>query len=132
MKSNIEKVYSRLPKTELAKVELEKVELGIADDLKKYTKGFDKYKNEGDGLVKRSERLLTELKETQAAIFKWSDVGGSITNDIVGDLNKFETAAKEIGVDPKSVKEYAQAEKIYEQYRKTEKEYQKIAKGLIK
>ena len=30
MKSNIEKVYSKLPKTELAKVEL-----GIADDLKK-------------------------------------------------------------------------------------------------
>ena len=34
MKSNIEKVYSKLPKTELAKVELatQKVELGIAQD----------------------------------------------------------------------------------------------------
>ena len=35
MKSNIEKVYSRLPKTELAEVELTKVELGIMDDADK-------------------------------------------------------------------------------------------------
>ena len=131
MKSRLEIILEKLPNQEV-ELSAHKIELGIVDDLKKYTKGFDKYKNEGDGLVKRSERLLTELKETQAAIFKWSDVGGSITNDIVGDLNKFETAAKEIGVDPNSVKEYAQAEKIYEQYRETEKEYQKIAKGLIK
>jgi hypothetical protein len=127
MKSNIEKVYSKLPKTELAKVEL-----GIADDLKKYTKGFDKYKNEGDGLVKRSERLLSELKETQSAIYKWSDVGESISKDIISDMNKFEKAAKEIGVDPKSVKEYVQADKTFTDFAKLEREYQKIAKGLIK
>ena len=35
MKSNIEKVYSKLPKTELAKVELEKVELGLVDEIVK-------------------------------------------------------------------------------------------------
>ncbi len=127
MKSRLEKVYSKLPKTELAKVEL-----GIADDLKKYTKGFDKYKNEGDGLVKRSERLLAELKETQSAIFKWSDVGESISKDIIADMNKFEKAAKEIGVDPKSVKEYAQADKTFTDFAKLEREYQKIAKGLLK
>ena len=33
MKSNIEKVYSKLPKTELAEVELTKVELSIIDDI---------------------------------------------------------------------------------------------------
>jgi hypothetical protein len=40
MKSNIEKVYSKLPKTELAKVELEaqKIELGLVDDLKDFIK----------------------------------------------------------------------------------------------
>ena len=32
MKSNIEKVYSKLPKTELA---TQKVELGVADDISK-------------------------------------------------------------------------------------------------
>ena len=106
--------------------------MGIADDLKKYTKGFDKYKNEGDGLVKRSERLLSELKETQSAIYKWSDVGESISKDIISDMNKFEKAAKEIGVDPKSVKEYVQADKTFTDFAKLEREYQKIAKGLIK
>ena len=33
MKSNIEKVYSKLPKVELAEVELSKVELSIIDDI---------------------------------------------------------------------------------------------------
>ena len=39
MKSNIEKVYSKLPKTELAEIELatQKVELGLVDDTKKET-----------------------------------------------------------------------------------------------
>ena len=44
MKSNIEKVYSKLPKTELAKVELEtqKIELGLVDD---YNKRIDAANN---------------------------------------------------------------------------------------
>ena len=42
MKSNIEKVYSKLPKQELAKVELTKVELGLVDD---YNKRIDAANN---------------------------------------------------------------------------------------
>ena len=114
-------------KTELSS---KRIELGLVDDMQKYTKGFSKYKNEGDGLVNRSQRLLAELKETQAAIYKWSDVGESITNDIVNVMNKFEKAAKEIGVDPNSVKEYNAINKSFTQYAKLEQDYQKIAKEL--
>ena len=126
-KKTIGKMLFGNAKTELSS---KRIELGLVDDMQKYTKGFSKYKNEGDGLVNRSQRLLAELKETQAAIYKWSDVGESITNDIVNVMNKFEKAAKEIGVDPNSVKEYNAINKSFTQYAKLEQDYQKIAKEL--
>jgi hypothetical protein len=116
-------------KTEL---KTEKVELGLVDNLKKYSQGLSKYKNEGDGLLKRGNRLLSELKETQAAIYKWSDVGESIANDMSSELVKVEKAAKELGVDPNSIKELVKANKSFKEYAKLEQKYQKAAKELIK
>ena len=120
---------------ELEKLNLtkaEKIELGLVDNLKKYSQGLSKYQNEGDGLLKRGNRLLSELKETQAAIYKWSDVGESIANDMSSDLVKVEKAAKELGVDPSSIKEIAKANKSFKEYAKLEQKYQKAAKELIK
>ena len=110
----------------------EKIELGLVDNLKKYSQGLSKYQNEGDGLLKRGNRLLSELKETQAAIYKWSDVGESIANDMSSELVKVEKAAKELGVDPSSIKEIAKANKSFKEYAKLEQKYQKAAKELIK
>ena len=131
MSKHINKIFSMI-QTELKseKVEFEKVELAILDNLKKYANGLNKYQNEGDGLVKRANRLKTELNETQKAIYKWSDVGESIANDIVRDLSKFEKSAKELGVSPSSIKEYVNAEKAFKQFAKLEQKYQKIAKEL--
>lgn len=125
----LQKIYNKLPKE---KVELEKVELGILDDLQKYTKGLNKYQSEGDGLVQRSERIKAELKETQDAIYKWSDVGESIANDLASDLVKFEKAAKDLGVAPNSVKEFVNANDAFKTYAKLDQKYQEIAKNLIK
>ena len=109
----------------------QKVELALVDDLKKYSQGLSKYQNEGDGLLKRGNRLLSELKETQAAIYKWSDLGESIANDLSSELVKVEKAAKELGVDSSSIKEIANANKAFTQYAKLEQKYQKAAKELI-
>ena len=65
MKSNIQKVYSKLPKTELS---VQKVELGITDDLRKYPKGFSKYESEGNGLVSKANKVKEELKENCSSI----------------------------------------------------------------
>jgi hypothetical protein len=46
MKSNIEKVYSKLPKVELSEVELTKVELGIMDDADKLMDLAEKFSKE--------------------------------------------------------------------------------------
>ena len=57
MKSNIQKVYSKLPKTELAKVELEKVELGIIQDILQI---FKKGKDEFTGAASMEDRAKEE------------------------------------------------------------------------
>ena len=129
-KKSYEEYEKELKEFNLSKVE--RVELGSIDDLKKYSQGVDKYQNEGDGLIKRGNRLLSELKETQTAIFKWSDVGESIANDLSSELVKVEKAAKELGVNPSSIKEIANANKAFKQYAKLEQKYQKAAKDLIK
>jgi len=121
MREDILQALSELIK-EKTELKTEKVELGLVDNLKKYSQGLSKYKNEGDGLLKRGNRLLSELKETQAAIYKWSDVGESIANDMSSELVKVEKAAKELVKANKSFKEYA----------KLEQKYQKAAKELIK
>tara|TARA_R100001440_G_scaffold111_3_gene288 strand:- start:3821 stop:4216 length:396 start_codon:yes stop_codon:yes gene_type:complete len=129
---NYKTVLNRLYKTEGVELKSEKVELALVDDLKKYSDGFKKYKSEGDGLINRANRILSELKETQSALFKWSDVGESIGNDIIKDMNKFESAAKELGINPNTVKEYTAASKLFTSYAKLEQEYQKIAKSYTK
>tara|TARA_R110000823_G_C15676903_1_gene473772 strand:+ start:19 stop:420 length:402 start_codon:yes stop_codon:yes gene_type:complete len=127
----INKIYDRLPKQ---KVELNatKVELGVLDDLKKYSKGLSKYESEGEGLVARGKRLKEELSETQSAIYKWSDLGKSIADDAASDLVKFEKAAKELGIKPGSVKEFTEAQKAFKTYATLDQKYQKIAKDLLK
>ena len=106
----------------------EKVELGIIDNLRKYADSVNKYKSEGEGLIKRIERQNAELIETKRALGKWSSVGDSILKDISNDVTKFERQAKEIGIDPKSSKEYNDALNAFKEYAKLEKRYENIAK----
>ena len=87
MKSNIEKVYSKLPKTELAKVELatQKVELGLVDD---YNERIDKANN--NFRSKASMAYTKAQQEMKAA---------SIQMDLaLKEAQKIEDAAKDIGV----------------------------------
>tara|TARA_R110001599_G_scaffold1690_2_gene8369 strand:- start:382 stop:750 length:369 start_codon:yes stop_codon:yes gene_type:complete len=89
MKSNIEKVYSKLPKTELAKVELAKVELGIVDD---FTKIFEKANN---GDVQIGKTLISALSKAENSYKgQISDYENAIK---LGD--KAEKAAKDLGVE---------------------------------
>tara|TARA_R110002167_G_C12375147_1_gene624464 strand:- start:297 stop:680 length:384 start_codon:yes stop_codon:yes gene_type:complete len=94
MKSNIEKVYSKLPKTELSKVELEtqKVELALVDDFKKTIGEFNKSRTDGQGdlfkaleMAKKSIGSLTKAKKDGENSLK--------------QYNKILKAAEDIGVN---------------------------------
>ena len=72
MKSRLEKVYSKLPKTELSEVELatQKVELALVDDFKKTIGEFNKSRTDGQGdlfkaleMAKKSIGSLTKAKK---------------------------------------------------------------------
>jgi len=105
-----------------------KVELALTDNLASYAKGVSKYKSEGDGLIKRAERLMSELKETKSALYKWAEVGDSIADDVASDLVKFEKACKELGIDPNSNADFKAANAAFQEYAKLSKEYIAIAK----
>ena len=95
MKSNIEKVYSKLPKTELSKVELEtqKVELGLVDDLKNDSKRMQKGIQELNSLRKQMRKVYFDA------------IDGANTNR--GNFKK----AEELGIDKlaSEAKEFAGA-----------------------
>ena len=81
--SDYKRVLKHLNKEELA---VQKVDLGLVDNLRAYPKGISKYKGEGEGLLKKANRVKQELGEIQKALFKWSEVGDSIADDIIRDL----------------------------------------------
>jgi hypothetical protein len=123
-------IFSKIAKIgeEVRSAQPMKVELALTDNLAAYAKGVSKYKSEGDGLIKRAERLMSELKETKSALYKWAEVGNSIADDVASDLVKFEKASKELGIDPNSNADFKAANAAFQEYAKLSKEYIAIAK----
>ena len=121
MKSNIEKVYSKLPKTELAKVELatQKVELGLVDDLKELVTDAKRIISLQEDGFKWGERAEKEFKEVKKVV---SDAEGitrgairqaaNLKKDSDKIFNKIEVSAKDLGINPNSIKEYDTAIKL--------------------
>jgi len=110
MKSNIEKVYSRLPKTELAKVELEKVELGIAQDLEKKNKDlFNDLKKADESWKNYQDYLSKADKPFKEMIKSYNKLSNTFSSaDTIS--KQFIKAAKELGVDVKNNKDYKNIE----------------------
>ena len=125
-------VRNRLFKTEKVELESQKVELDLVGNLRSYPKGLSKYKGEGDGLIKKANRLKQELSEIQKALFKWAEVGDSIADDIIRDLKKFEKTAKELGFNAEIQIDYSNANDVFTEYAKLAQKYEKEAKKLLK
>ena len=121
------KLYTQDTKQELSS---EKVELGVVDNLKAYPKGYSKYSNEGDGLMQKAERLKSELSDIKQALYKWSEVGDSIADDIIRDLKMFEKEAKELGFNAEIQIDYSNASDVFKEYAKLAQKYEKEAKSI--
>ena len=116
MKSNIEKVYSKLPKTELA---TQKVELGLVDDLKELVTDAKRIISLQEDGFKWGERAEKEFKEVKKVI---SDAEGitrgairqaaNLKKDSDKIFNKIEVSSKDLGINPNSIKEYDTAIKL--------------------
>ena len=116
MKSNIEKVYSKLPKTELS---AQKVELGLVDDLKELVTDAKRIISLQEDGFKWGERAEKEFKEVKKVI---SDAEGitrgairqaaNLKKDSDKIFNKIEVSSKDLGINPNSIKEYDTAIKL--------------------
>ena len=130
MRPDVERIFTKLSEN---KVELatEKVELNtVVKNLRAYKGYFTKYKAEGDGLINRKERLIQEIKDVQAALYKWSDTGELFLNDISKDMGKFKAMAKELGFNPEIQIDYSNANDMFTKFAKLERKYQEEAKAI--
>jgi hypothetical protein len=108
MKSNIQKVYSKLPKTELA---TEKVELGVADDIAKMQSTLQKSLSDADGKLKEFKDAKDEFAKAEAKALKVRATASKVSGqyDKIADAadrikEKAVKAANDLGVEPSSIK----------------------------
>jgi len=121
MKSNIEKVYSKLPKTELA---TQKVELGVADDiskavtdaktvLKELKDSNAKTSAADKALVQTIKSAIKEANKIDDKDAKLRSAAGKKTMKYANVLDKAEKAAKDLGVQPTGIAGFLELEKLY-------------------
>ena len=110
MKSNIEKVYSKLPKTELA---TQKVELGIADDIAKMQSTLQKSMSDADDKLKEFKDAKVQFEKAKAEALKVKKSSDKIRNLITKSLvkannlgDKTDRAANDLGVKSSDIKGY--------------------------
>tara|TARA_R110000823_G_scaffold313428_1_gene441086 strand:- start:47 stop:457 length:411 start_codon:yes stop_codon:yes gene_type:complete len=110
MKSNIEKVYSKLPKTELAS---QKVELGVADDIAKMQSTLQKSLSDADDKLKEFKDAKVQFEKAKAEALKVKKSSDKIRSLITKSLvkanslgDKTDKAANDLGVKSSDIKGY--------------------------
>jgi ATP-dependent protease HslVU (ClpYQ) ATPase subunit len=110
MKSNIDKVYSKLPKTELA---TQKVELGVADDIAKMQSTLQKSMSDADDKLKEFKAAKVQFEKAKSEALKVKKSSDKIRNLITKSLvkanslgDKTDKAANDLGVKSSDIKGY--------------------------
>jgi ATP-dependent protease HslVU (ClpYQ) ATPase subunit len=110
MKSNIQKVYSKLPKTELA---TQKVELGVADDIAKMQSTLQKSMSDADDKLKEFKAAKVQFEKAKSEALKVKKSSDKIRNLITKSLvkanslgDKTDKAANDLGVKSSDIKGY--------------------------
>ena len=109
MKSNIQKVYSKLPKVELSEVELATQKVELAGNIKKllgYYKGVNTFGKNIDISIKEFLDAKNSLKVDSDDL--WEDM------KVVAEGMRLSTgAAKELGINVKDIPDYNNALEAY-------------------
>lgn len=127
MKNIQNRINAQLFKQKTVELQSEKVELGTLDDIKSYTKGYQKYYSELQGLQKRGDRLKDELSDVISAIMKWGELGDSMADDMASLLVAFEKAAKQLGLNPSESKDFKDGEAAFKAYAESSAAAQRLS-----
>ena len=132
MKSNIEKVYSKLPqkKHSLSK---HKVELKNAQELEKLTNDADQTKKEFEDILNSWYDRYIDVWEDVNSIINLSDIYSNKILDLENALDEFGSSAEDLGVNPFQFDEYTNATTIVGDYQSNldiNKEVLDVAKSI--
>jgi len=114
MKSNIQKVYSKLPKQELS---AQKVELGLVDDLEKAIEKLSNLRDSSYGLNKdvltlqqKLKPLLQDKKEYTEVLKGNKPFVKKAEADIIKTFNELSKSAAELGISVNKLPVYKKYE----------------------
>ena len=113
MKSNIQKVYSKLPKVELAEVELatQKVELALIQDIQKAKTASSDSIESSDRLNDYANKIALDRKSLLTSLDGQIKDANNIFAKSGSILSKSQEAAAALGVPTKEIKGYDELEK---------------------
>ena len=113
MKSNIEKVYSKLPQKK-HNLKKQKIELNVAFDLAAISSSVDVFRRNIDIDINELERLIRELEDVKISLeVDIEDLEGE-TEALENKLINAEDMAKELGVDASAISNFDNAVKTYD------------------
>ena len=100
--NNYKSVRNRLFKNSEVELKSEKIELGLVDDLKKLS-------SSSDAELKNFESFKSEIEKVKRAGLVNKKQALSTQKLIASELDKFNSKAKELGINPREIKEYKEA-----------------------
>ena len=113
MKSNIEKVYSKLPQKK-HNLKKQKIELNIAFDLAAISSSVDVFRRNIDIDMNELERLIKELDDVKISLEVDIEDLEAQTEELENKLINAEDMAKELGVDASAISNFDNAVKTYD------------------
>ena len=108
MKSNIDKVYSKLPQKKL-NLGKHKVELKNAQELEKLTNDADETLREFDNVLNDWVNRYIDLQNEVNSVINLADTYSDKILDLENALDEFGTSAEDLGVNPFQFDEYTNA-----------------------
>ena len=117
-KSVYNRLFSESKKTEL---ETHKVELGLIDDLKKYSQVSDRANKTIQSDSKKVKKLQSEIRTVLTEVNASSNALTEVLKELKNDLNKFEKAASDLGIKAEQSKEYVAAKNSIKDIEKAKK-----------
>jgi|TARA_R110000751_G_scaffold190913_1_gene296627 archaellum component FlaC len=130
MKSNIQKVYSKLPKTELS---VQKVELGIMQETEKSISNHKKIRSQIDNSLDKWYTNIIKARDDFGKIEVDFKNFNSSVDELKNYIKEIENMAKQLGVEYNAIPGYNEAkayvntsEDIIDEYKEDKKLANKI------
>ena len=131
MKSNIEKVYSRLPKTELSEIELATQKIELAMDFSAILKELQADVSKSNKQQAQLEKIAKQFIDAKSP--DRSGVPANRQKKVNAFYKDFEKKAKDLGIDVRTTqfyKEYQTALDLIDQVKDTVMEVNSIIKSV--